>query len=56
MLFYPWKKEKEDLLGNFDSYEAKYNECISVINTNKKRFEMNNGITDLVENNSNEQS
>lgn len=49
MLFYPWKKEKEDLQGNSDSYEAKYNECISVINAHKKMFEMDNGITDLME-------
>lgn len=54
MLFYLWKKEKEDLLGNFDLYEVKYNECIFVININKKKFEMDNGIIDLMENNSNE--
>lgn len=26
MLFYPWRKEKEDLLGAFDNYENHYNE------------------------------
>lgn len=40
MLFYPWKKELEDLLGESESYEAQYNKRISIINANKKKYEM----------------
>lgn len=54
MLFYPWKKEMEDLLGESESYEAQYDKRISVINANKKKYEMDDGIADMVENNSDE--
>lgn len=54
MLFFPWKKEKEDLLGNSESYEVQYNKKLSVITANKKEYEMDDGLADLIENNSDE--
>lgn len=51
MLFYPWRKEKEDLLGAFDNYENHYNEKIDVINVNRMKYEMDNGVTEILENN-----
>lgn len=50
MLFYPWRKEKEDLLGESESYENQYDSKLPVI-TAKKKNEMDDGLADMVENN-----
>lgn len=51
MLFYLWRKEKEDLFGVFDNYENYYNEKIDVINVNRMKYEMDNGVIEILENN-----
>lgn len=50
MLFYPWRDESKDLIGDFQTFEEHYNVKISIINANKGKYEMDNGVTDIIEN------
>lgn len=49
MLFYPWRKEEIDLREMDGSYETCYKNNVEIILTNKMPFELDNGITNVIE-------
>jgi hypothetical protein len=51
MLFYPWRKEDCDLKGSHDTYESSYREHAERIIANKMPYELDNGITNIIEEN-----
>lgn len=51
MLFYPWRNESQDLIGNFQTFEEQYNSKIAIISVSKRKYEMDHGVTDIVVNN-----
>lgn len=51
MLFYPWRNETKDLQGNYGTYEEHYKRKVEIINANKLKYEVDEGIIDIVEKN-----
>lgn len=49
MPFYPWRKEEIDLREMDRSYETCYQNNVEIILTNKMPFELDNGITNVIE-------
>lgn len=54
MLFYPWRNEENDLIGNHTSFESHFNQQQEKIKKNKLPYEADRGIVDVVENNMND--
>ena len=42
MLYYPWRDEENDSLGNFASFEEHYDHVITTILTNENKYTVNN--------------
>jgi hypothetical protein len=42
MLYYPWRDEENDILGNFASFEEHYDHVITTILTNENKYTVNN--------------
>lgn len=51
MLFFPWRNEEHDLAGKFASYELCFIHNQETIKKNKKHYEADKGVTEIVENN-----
>lgn len=51
MLFFPWRNEDHDLKGNFTSYELCFIHNQETVKRNKKHYEADKGVTEIVENN-----
>lgn len=51
MLFFPWRNEDHDLKEKFASYELCFIHNQETIKTNKKHYEADKGVTEIVENN-----
>lgn len=51
MLFYPWRNEEKDLLSDCETYKEHYLQKMDILNVNKEKYEVDEGITDIVENN-----
>lgn len=49
MLFYPWRNEELDLIGSFNSFEANFKQNEETIQRNKKQYEADKGVIDIVE-------
>lgn len=51
MLFFPWRNEDHDLKGNFASYELCFIHNQETVKRNKKHYEADKGVTEIVGNN-----
>ncbi|XP_065931772.1 uncharacterized protein [Magallana gigas] len=51
MLFLPWRKEIDDLLGSHSSYESKFIQTKDIIFNNREAYALDKGVADIVEDN-----
>lgn len=51
MLYYPWRNKNHGLKGKFASYELCFIHNQETVKRNKKHYEADKGVTDIVENN-----
>lgn len=51
MLFLPWRKEIDDLLGSHSSYESKFIQNKDIIFNNREAYALDKGVADIVEDN-----
>ena len=49
MLFYPWRNEETDLLGEFGTYEERYKAVSKTIEVTKREYDRNTELLDQVE-------
>lgn len=49
MLFYPWRNEELELIGELSSFEANFKQNQETIQKNKKQYEADKGVIDIVE-------